>query len=75
MRSLRASFFVLVSLVASRGMAAEAVWIGPTTGLWNTAANLSTGVVTPSSNTAVRTEGDPTQNTRAEFGPPVPQLC
>ena len=65
MSPLGASIFVLVSLVALRGMAAEAVWIGPATGAWNLPANWSTGVV-PNLSTAVRIDDNPAQSTRVE---------
>lgn len=64
--SLFRAFGVVIALVfAARGLADEAVWIGPATGDWKTAANWSTGVV-PSTNTAARIDDNPNQNTRVE---------
>src|SRR4051812_26321107 len=53
-------------LFAARGLADEAVWVGPATGgTWNTAANWSTSSL-PNSNTAARIDDNPNQNTRVE---------
>ena len=57
--------FALLLLFASRGVAVEAVWIGPATGAWNLPANWSTGVV-PNFSTAVRIDDNPAQSTRVE---------
>lgn len=59
------SGIVVAFLIAAPSLADEAVWVGPATGAWNTAANWSTGVV-PGFNTAARIDDNPGQSTRVE---------
>jgi hypothetical protein len=65
MARIRPASLAVVLLLAARGAADEAVWIGPAVGASNVPANWSTGVV-PGSNTSALIDDNPAQSTRVE---------